>query len=133
MTKQSTENGGTDDLTRKWIAAAGAARRAEHHWPADCLMEAVEVLETVREQRHDLRETLDAEREAHIEACPKVWDEAVKAVWMRLYDSCSHGDERGEPWVPWMKDLLRNLRDQPVPNPYAEQVTRPGNSDGSSA
>src|SRR5687768_14509998 len=33
-----------DDIERRWLAASGSARASEHHFPADCLAEAVEVL-----------------------------------------------------------------------------------------
>lgn len=33
-----------EEITRKWRDASEAARRSEHHFPADCLAEAVEML-----------------------------------------------------------------------------------------
>lgn len=35
------------DLTRKWRDASKAARKAEHHWPADCLAEAAAILDDI--------------------------------------------------------------------------------------
>ncbi len=52
------------------------------------------------------------------------WDAAMEAVRARIFASYSHGDERGEAWVPFVADLLRNLRSQPIPNPHRSTSTR---------
>lgn len=39
-----------DHLTSKWRDASAAARKAEHHWPADCLAEAADVVDRLNAQ-----------------------------------------------------------------------------------
>jgi hypothetical protein len=38
-------------LSEKWLSASEAARKAEHHFPADCLAEAVQVLRQEKAER----------------------------------------------------------------------------------
>lgn len=61
-TELVTEAEGLDvsDLVAKWSDASVAARKSEHHWPADCLAEAAEVV------------TRLADRLAAVEKAPQV-------------------------------------------------------------
>ena len=64
--------------TDKWRRASQAARKSEHHWPADCLMEAADAMDALRVSIRRLADGLwdeEAEEWRHPDGyCdPDVW------------------------------------------------------------
>lgn len=60
-----TDEGRDDysDLTSKWRGASESARRAEHHWPADCLAEAADLVDSLAAREQALRDERGVLRE----------------------------------------------------------------------
>lgn len=51
-------------LLRKWLAASDAARASEHHFPADCLAEAIDTVQRIATRAEAAERELVALREA---------------------------------------------------------------------
>ena len=49
------EHGPGHSPQERWREASRAARASEHHWPADCLAEAADVLDSLMEERAAVR------------------------------------------------------------------------------
>lgn len=52
------DKGVADETLEKWRAASDAARRSEHHFPADCLAEAIATVKLLRDRHDSLAEEI---------------------------------------------------------------------------
>lgn len=94
----------TADPTEKWLSASAAARKAEHHFPADCLAEAAHVAraliaraESAEAALAGLREGIEtlADRWAGDPVGGDIWrSDAVDALRALLAPTPDHEEER---------------------------------------
>jgi hypothetical protein len=67
------------EIPDKWRDASKAARKLEHHWPADCLAEAADVYDNLlaeRDRARSIAAALEAQL-ARVEALADEWDAAL--------------------------------------------------------
>lgn len=88
--------------TTKWRNASKAARKAEHHWPADCLAEAAEILDDIQERWRPPAELIETSEE--LDALP---DLSIVVIPNGLALQKWHGD--GVTWWIGASDSLVRL------------------------